>query len=80
MIVEDEPGFDVISAGSDGIMSTDDDLKLSKINEIWENAFENFGQKMKELGEKMDRLQNRNVHFQRASEHTWRRFQFPGCA
>ena len=34
---------------------------------------------MEEFGQKMERLQGRNVHFQRASQHTWGRFQFRGC-
>ncbi len=79
VIVEDEPGFDVISAGSDGIMGTGDDLKLSRIDEVWENAFESFGQKMEEFGQKMERLQNRSVRFQRASQHGWGQLRLPGC-
>jgi hypothetical protein len=57
MIVEDEPGFDVVSSGSDGIMGTDDDLVLSQIGNIWGQAFENFGEKIEEFGNRLDRLQ-----------------------
>jgi hypothetical protein len=57
MIVEDEPGFDVVSSGSDGIMGTDDDLVLSQIGDIWGQAFENFGERIEEFGNRLDRLQ-----------------------
>ncbi len=65
VIVEDDPGFDVISSGGDGIMGTTDDLALSRIGEVWGEAFENFGANIQEFGDRMERLQNRNVRFQR---------------
>jgi len=59
MIVEHEPGFDVVSSGSDGIMGTDDDLVLSQIGDIWSQAFENFGERIEDFGNRMERLQGR---------------------
>ncbi len=63
VITEDELGFDVISSGSDGIMGTDDDMALSYMDRIWEDAFENFGGKLEEFGNRMERLQNRKVTY-----------------
>lgn len=51
--------YDMISAGPDGAFDTDDDIKLSSLDRLWEDAFENFGEKMEELGEKME---GRNQH------------------
>jgi len=65
VITEDELGFDVISSGSDGIMGTDDDLALSSMDRVWKDAFENFGGKLEEFGNRMERLQNHNVNFKR---------------
>lgn len=58
VLTEDDPGFDVISAGSDGVMGTDDDLALSNMDQIWEDAFEGFGDRMEDFGNRMQRLQN----------------------
>ncbi len=63
VITDDELGFDVISSGSDGIMGTDDDLALSEMDRVWEDAFENFGGKLEEFGNHMERLQNRKVNY-----------------
>jgi hypothetical protein len=71
VITEDDLGFDVISSGSDGIMGTDDDLALSQMDRVWEEAFENFGGKLEEFGNRMERLQNRNVNF-RSGGHSVR--------
>lgn len=67
-IVEDEPGFDVISSGADGIMGTDDDVALSRIDRVWGDAFESFGGKLEEFSNRMERLQNRNVRFERGGQ------------
>ncbi len=64
VITDDELGFDVISSGSDGIMGTDDDLALSEMDRVWEDAFENFGGELEEFGNRMERLQNRKINFQ----------------
>ena len=36
--IDDDPGFDIISRGQDGITGTDDDIHLSKLGETWEGA------------------------------------------
>ena len=67
----DELGFDVISSGSDGIMGTDDDLALSEMEHVWKDAFANFGGKLEEFGNRIERLQNRNVNFNRGGHSVW---------
>lgn len=64
-----EPGFDVISDGADGMADTSDDLALSKIDRLWEDAFEGFGPKMEEFGQRMERIDshNRRIRIERAS-------------
>jgi hypothetical protein len=62
-----DPGFDVMSNGADGMAGTDDDMALSGIDRIWEDAFEGFGEKMEEFGHRMERLDNRNIRIQTAS-------------
>ncbi|MCH8343792.1 MAG: type II secretion system protein GspG [Planctomycetes bacterium] len=56
-LVDDEPGFDIVSAGGDGKLGTDDDLALSGLGRVWEDAFESFGERMEELCERLERLQ-----------------------
>jgi len=80
MIVEDEPGFDVVSSGSDGIMGTDDDLALSQIGNVWGQAFQNFGERIEEFGNRMERLQghkfkhgDHEVQWDRGPSLTWSR-------
>ena len=62
-LIDADPGFDVISSGVDGEFDTDDDMKLSGLDKIWETAFESFGSKMEELGEKLDSLEGTNIRF-----------------
>ena len=62
-LIDADPGFDVISSGVDGEFDTDDDMKLSRLDKIWETAFESFGSKMEELGEKLDSLEGTNIRF-----------------
>ncbi len=57
-----EHGFDVISAGPDGVFKTMDDIELNRLNEFWEKAAEDFGEKAEEFGEKMERLDGRRYH------------------
>lgn len=54
-----EHGFDVISGGPDGVFETDDDVTLNRLDRIWEEAVEDFGEKMEEFGPKMEALQGR---------------------
>jgi hypothetical protein len=60
-ITTSEPGFDIMSSGRDGVMGTDDDLALSRIDEMWENAGENFGAQLKDFGERMERLDHMQI-------------------
>ena len=71
VITDDDLGFDVISSGGDGIMGTDDDLALSEMERVWQDAFENFGGKLKEFGNRIDRLQNRNANFTHGGYTVW---------
>ena len=52
-------------------MGTDDDLALSRIDRIWEDAFESFGGKLEEFGNRMERLQHRSVHFDHSGHSVW---------
>jgi hypothetical protein len=54
--VEHEPGFDVTSAGRDGAFDTDDDVALSRLDHLWEQALVDFEQKMDEIGNRLDGL------------------------
>ena len=71
VITDDKLGFDVISSGSDGIMGTDDDMALSYMDRVWKDAFENFPGEIKEFGDRMDRLQNRNANFKPSGHSVW---------
>ncbi len=59
-LADKELGFDVISNGVDGVAGTDDDMSLSRMDRIWEDAFEGFGSKMEEFGNRMQALDNRS--------------------
>ncbi len=73
-LVDAEPGFDLVSSGGDGEFGTDDDLALSRLDEVWENAFESFGSKVEELCERLERLEGTNVRFdhQAGRSISWR--------
>lgn len=47
-LIDDEPGFDIISNGEDGQPETDDDIYLSRLKEYWEGAWEDFEQYKRE--------------------------------
>lgn len=66
-IIDADPGFDVISSGVDGEFDTDDDMKLSGLDKIWETAFESFGSKIQELCEKLEGLEGTHINFDRYS-------------
>lgn len=36
--IEDDPGFDIISKGEDGLAGTEDDVQLTRLDETWEAA------------------------------------------
>jgi hypothetical protein len=59
-LVEDaEFGYEMTSSGGDGEFGTADDLVMSRIDRVWEEAFESFGHKMEELGQRMERMNRR---------------------
>ncbi|MFB3137840.1 MAG: type II secretion system protein GspG, partial [Phycisphaerales bacterium] len=66
-LVDHDPGFDIVSAGGDGELGTDDDLALSGLHRVWEDAFESFGERMGELCERLDRLQGTSIRFDNTS-------------
>ncbi len=80
-LVDVEPGFDIVSSGGDGEFGTDDDMALSRLDEVWGNAFESFGSKMEELCEKLEGLEGTHIRFDRhASGHrySWSEQDDPG--
>ena len=77
-LVDAEPGFDIVSSGGDGEFGTDDDMALSRLDEVWGNAFENFGSKMEELCEKLERLEGTNVRFDHQAGHSFSWSADPG--
>ncbi|MHC4989718.1 MAG: type II secretion system protein GspG [Planctomycetota bacterium] len=56
-LVDAEPGFELTSAGRDGEFGTQDDVSLSGLDRMWESAFEDFGHKMEQLGERLESLE-----------------------
>jgi len=48
LIPEFEMGFDLVSAGPDHQFDTDDDIRLSRLDEAWEGAFQGFREKLEE--------------------------------
>ncbi len=60
-LVEDgDRGFDVISGGLDQQLGTDDDLALSRLDEVWVMACKGFEAKAQELGELLKNLEGTN--------------------
>ncbi len=71
-LVDAEPGFDIVSSGGDGEFGTDDDMALSRLDEVWENAFESFGSKIEDLCERLEGLEGTHIRFDRhASGHSY---------
>ena len=85
-IVDEEPGFDVVSSGGDGLFDTADDLAFSRLDRIWQNAFASFGEKIEDLCGKLERLQEASGHdgqyyrFSKARSHHGRAFQYEARA
>jgi hypothetical protein len=59
VLADVEHGFDIISAGPDGKFGTDDDVCFTRLDRVWEDAVEGFGEKMEEFGQKMEAVQGR---------------------
>lgn len=64
-VIDEDPGFDVISSGSDGIPGTADDLALSELDLVWQDAVASFGGKMEEFSDRLNRLDGTRVRFDR---------------
>ncbi len=77
-LVDAEPGFDIVSSGGDGEFGTDDDMALSRLDRVWENAFENFGSKIEDLCKRLKRLEGTNVRFDRHAGHSFSWSTDPG--
>lgn len=56
-LTDSEPGFDIVSGGADGVFDTDDDIRLTGLDRIWEEAFETFGREMEMIGQKLEQLE-----------------------
>jgi hypothetical protein len=59
--------FDIVSGGPDGLFDTEDDIRLSRLDRFWEQAFENFEDQMNEFGERMERLEGLSMSCNSAS-------------
>lgn len=80
-LVDAEPGFDIVSSGGDGEFGTDDDMALSRLDEVWENAFESFGSKIEDLCERLEGLEGTQIRFDRHAfgrSHSWSEQDDPG--
>jgi hypothetical protein len=64
-IVEDDPGFDVVSAGEDGVMGTPDDVALSRLDKTWESALESFVEGIDQFSDRLSRLDDRRPRSER---------------
>jgi hypothetical protein len=47
-VIRKEPGFELVSAGPDGEFDTADDVALSRLDEAWDGAFDDFKEKMRQ--------------------------------
>ena len=56
--VDKDPGFDIVSRGPDGSFETDDDVRLSRLDRCWEEAFDNFDERLEEICRRVEGLQN----------------------
>jgi len=50
------PNFEITSAGPDAAFGTDDDIILSRLDRLWENAFDTFEEKMQQLSAKVETI------------------------
>ncbi|MBT8485412.1 MAG: hypothetical protein HKO59_06045 [Phycisphaerales bacterium] len=54
---DDDPGYDVVSSGPDQAFDTDDDVRLSRLDRLWESAFDRFDERMEEFGRRVESLE-----------------------
>lgn len=59
VLADVDHGFDIISGGPDGVFDSGDDVSFIRLDRIWEDAVEDFGEKMEEFGPKMEAMQGR---------------------
>ena len=62
-LVDADPGFDIVSSGSDGEFDTEDDMALSGLGEVWGDAFASFGSKIEDLCKRLERLEGTTIRF-----------------
>ena len=48
-LIEEDPGFDIVSDGPDGASGTEDDVRLSRLDKYWEDAGKDFQRQMAEF-------------------------------
>jgi hypothetical protein len=53
---EGDLGFELVSAGGDTVFGTEDDILLSRLDRLWEAAFESFEDRMETFGERLEHL------------------------
>ena len=72
MVIDHDPGFDLVSAGQDTEFDTDDDIRLTRLDRFWEAAIEDFERKADAFGERLEDLESRHWTIQldeRDTEH-----------
>lgn len=52
--------MDVVSAGPDSVFDNDDDITLTNLDRVWEEAFETFGERMETWAERAERFDGRS--------------------
>ncbi len=65
-LVDQDPGFDVYSAGGDGAFGTADDLAMSGLGGTWKEAMESFDERVEDLAKRFKSLEHRSARHGRA--------------
>lgn len=55
-VTDDELRHDVASSGRDGLFGTPDDIRLSRLDKLWERAVDDFDDEMEQLGKRLEQL------------------------
>ena len=66
-LIEEDPGFDIVSDGPDGASGTDDDVRLSRLDKYWEGAGEDFKRQMEEFEKRSQNPHTTTVKIGRGS-------------
>jgi hypothetical protein len=56
VVIDQDPGFDLVSAGADAEFDTDDDIRLTRLDLFWEDAIEDFERKANAFGERLEAI------------------------